>query len=139
MDRMKSFTILITIASVLWIKPAFSQNHARFSDIKPCLTGGEEFMERALKIANERAVNLRCPETYTRAVILSCDWEMDYDGTGCVRARKLHMELYCEKPDGCGMAEFSFKQKYKGDGYFSDRLVFDRVGYMYDIDCEPSK
>lgn len=139
MIHMKMLPALFSIIAALGVLPVFAQNRAKFSDITPCLTGGEEFVGRALKIANERAVNLRCPEVYTKGVILSCDWDMEYDDYGCVRARKLHMELYCEKRDGCGIAEFSFKQKYKGDGIFSDRLVFDRVGYMIDVDCEPGK
>jgi hypothetical protein len=114
---------------------AQAQNLVKFSEIKSGMK--DEYLEdQGLKIANNRAVNLRCPEEYTKAVILSYKWEKDYDKWGDLAGRQIHMQLYCVKRDGCGMAEYTFRQKYEGRGNFEDKLRFVKVSYMYNVACE---
>ncbi len=114
----------------------YGQNKARFSDFKPGMID-EQLVEKALKVANERAVNLRCSELYTKGVITSTGWQLEYDNNGFVKGRKIHIELYCERiHQHCGIANFTFRQKHEVDGDFYPKLLFDKVGYMYDVDCE---
>jgi len=131
----KHFAFLL-LAIVLFNTTLTAQNRARFSDFKAGMTD-EGLVKQALKTANERALNLRCPETYTRGVILSYNWINELDKNGFIKARRIHIELYCEKPDGrCAIADYTFKQKHDIDDVFSSRLIFEKVGSMYYVDCE---
>jgi hypothetical protein len=128
--------------SLLGVVPAFcgtvcfGQNGARFDAIKPGMYD-EQLVQQALKIANQRAVNMRCPERYIKGVILSYQWHNVVDREGFVTGRKIHVELYCERPgEMCGMADFTFLERYVAAGAFSDRLVFVRNGNTYAVDCE---
>lgn len=113
-----------------------SQNLAKFSHIVPGMLDGE-IEQRAIKIANDRAWNLRCPETYTKAVIISRKWTHELDREGFATGRVIHLELYCERPDDkCGMANFTFKQKYIGGGEYTRKLFFVSMGDMVTVDCE---
>ena len=128
--------LLIPLAIVLSIPVSFAQNLARFSDIRPGMTDGE-IEQRAVKIANQRAWDLRCPEDYTQAVIISHKWKQELDRDGFVTGRVIHLELYCERPEGkCGMADFVFKQKHLGEGEYTRKLFFVAMGDMVTIDCE---
>ncbi len=125
------FVVLIHCSS-----PVFSQNRAKFSHIVPGMLDGE-IEQRAVKIANDRAQDLRCPETYTKAVIISRKWTHELDRDGFATGRVIHLELYCERPDDkCGMANFTFKQKYVGGGEYTRKLFFVSMGDMVTVDCE---
>lgn len=127
---------LTIVAAILLTTDAFSQNHSRFRDIVPGMMDGE-IEQRAVKIANQRAIDLRCPEDYTKAVIISRKWKHELDKDGFVTGRVIHLELYCEKPDGiCGMADFIFKQKSLGEGEYTRKLFFVSMGDTFAVDCE---
>ena len=128
----------ILLAFFLFIAPAIAQNQARFSDITPGMKVG--WIERdAIKLANRLAGNRRCPEEYTKAKILSYDWIFELDRWGYVTGRKIHIELYCELPDGhCGMADFIFREKLMDNDEFADKLQFEKMGALYTVDCEPA-
>jgi len=125
--------LLVTSACSLSV---FAQNRARFSDIRPGMLDGE-IEQRALKIANQRAVDLRCPEDYTKAVIISRKWVHELDKDGFATGRTIHVELYARTEDGkCGMTDFMFRQKHLGEGEYSRKLYFVSMGDMFTVDCE---
>ncbi len=127
---------LILLAIVLLSSRTFSQNHAKFKDIVPGMVDGD-IEQRAIKIANQRAIDLRCPEDYTKAVIISRKWKHELDRNGFVTGRVIHLELYAEFPEGkCGMADFIFKQKYTDEGGYSRKLFFISMGDMFTVECE---
>lgn len=131
----KIFIALFLILS-LQGSHTYAQNHARFRDFKAGMID-ENLVKQALKIANERALNLRCPETYTKGIILSYNWINELDKNGFVNARRIHIELYSERPDGrCAIADYTFKQKHEIDDVFSKKLIFEKVGGSYFVDCE---
>ena len=133
---LKHFWFLFLVAGVLSHNSTRAQNLARFSNIKPGMQDGD-IERRAVKIANQRAWDLRCPEDYTKAIIISHKWKHELDRNGFVTGRVIHLELYCERPDGkCGMADFIFKQKHLGEGAYTQRLFFVAMGDMVTIDCE---
>lgn len=128
--------IVLTFTIVLLSSIAFSHNHAKFNDIVPGMVDGD-IEQRAIKIANQRAIDLRCPEDYTKAVIISHKWKHELDKNGFVTGRVIHLELYAEFPEGkCGMADFIFKQKYTYEGGYSRKLFFVSMGDMFTVECE---
>jgi hypothetical protein len=134
---MAKYCGLLLLASFFLLPAATAQNAAKFSDIQPGMVDGE-IEQRAIKIANQRAVDLRCPEDYTKAVIISRKWTHELNRDGFVTGRVIHLELYCERPEGnCGMADFVFKQKYTDEGAYSRKLYFVSMGDTFAVDCEP--
>jgi len=128
--------LLPIVAFLLLPGISFAQNQARFSDIKPGMLDGE-IEQRAVKIANQRAINLRCPEDYVKAVIISREWQKHYDKNDNVDGRIIHLELYCHFPEGrCAMTDMVFKQKLLSEGGFSRKLYFVGMGDMFTVDCE---
>ncbi|MCW3121629.1 MAG: hypothetical protein JWQ38_1121 [Flavipsychrobacter sp.] len=116
---------------------AFAQNLARFSDIEPGMIDGE-IEQLAVKVANRRAVDLRCPEDYIKAVIISRKWLPEPGKNGTIRGREIHLELYCRFPEGrCAMTDMIFRQKTLEEGGYSRKLYFVAMGDMITIDCEP--
>ena len=70
MSLLRAIILFIVIA----LSPrAFAQNLARFSDIEPGMVDGD-IEQWAVKVANQRAIDLRCPEDYIKAVIISRKW-----------------------------------------------------------------
>ena len=115
--------------------PAIAQNQARFSDIKAGMRN-KQLERQALRIANERATDLHWLAEYKKATIISKKWQPILNDEGYLVGRKIHMELYCVEQNGnCEIADFTFKQKYKGEGY-SDRVICIKVGQLYNVDCE---
>lgn len=91
----------------------------------------------ALKIANQHAVDTRCPEEYTKGVIISNKWQLEYTKDGFVKGRIIHMDLYCEREgDRCGVVHFTFRQKHEIDGAFTRRIFFVKAGKTYNVPCE---
>ncbi len=125
------FFHLLLIAAL----PASAQNKTKFSNIKAGIK--DEWLEhQALRIANKRATDLHWLAEYKKATIISSQWQVILDDEGYLIGRKIHMELYCVLPEGnCKMADFTFKQKYKDDGY-QDRLICIKVGQLFNVDCE---
>lgn len=114
---------------------AIAQNQAKFSDIKAGMKN-KWLEQQALRIANERATDLHWLAEYKKATIISKKWQPILNDYGYLVGRKIHMELYCVEQNGnCEMADFTFKQKYKAEGY-SNRLICIKVGQLYNVDCE---
>ena len=132
---MTKFNLLILTILLLPVG-AFAQNQVRFGDIKPGMVDGE-IEQRAVKIANQRAIDLRCPEDYEKAVIISREWQKHYDKNDTVDGRIIHLELYCHFPEGrCAMTDMVFKQKLLVEGGYSRKLYFEGMGDMFSVDCE---
>jgi hypothetical protein len=94
--------------------------------------------QQAIKIANQRAVDLRCPEEYSKAKIISYHWITEEDKYGNTTGRKIHIELYCQFPDGhCAMTDLIFRERLMDNDEFSDKLQFEKMGDMFTVDCEP--
>jgi hypothetical protein len=126
----------IFICSLLINIQAFSQNKVKFSDIKPGMKD-EQLEKEALRIANKRGIDYAWREYYTKAVIISDKWELEYTKNGFLKGRKIHMNLYGKLPQGkCAISDFTFKEKLLPDEKFSDMLYYDHVGDMVYVDCE---
>lgn len=127
---------VVLIVLMLSALPALAQNHARFKDIKPGMVD-EDLEYHALKRANQWAIDTRCEEEYTKAIILSKEWEPYYDKFGDYAGRQVLMELYCIRGyERCGIVDFTFREKYLDDGSYSRKLKCKRMGIIVNIDCE---
>lgn len=116
--------------------PAFAQNQARFSDIKPGMED-KNLEWQAVREANKRGLMFCWKEDFTKAVIISPKWELDLDKDGFVKARKIHVILYSVLWSGkCAMTDFTFKQKLLPDETFSGQLYYQAVGDMVYAECE---
>lgn len=132
---MKQQIALIALTFLLHFT-VYGQNRARFSDIQPGMVN-KHLEHQALRLANERATNLRWPLEYKKALIISPKWNLLYDKNGFVKGREIHMQLYCTARSGkCGTADFTFKQRHIADGFYSDRLQYVYAGDFYDTECE---
>jgi hypothetical protein len=115
---------------------AWSQNRARFSDVKAGMKNRDLEME-ALMVANKRAATTRCREEFSRAVIVSDGWETERNAEGIITGRHLHMELYGETDDNrCGMSHCIFRQNVQGDDRYSGKLKLVDMGPFYDLECK---
>jgi hypothetical protein len=114
---------------------ARAQNHVKYTDIKPGMH--DRWLEReGVRLANKRGMEYHWHERYTKAIILSNDWELYYDHFGCLHGRCIRMELLAEMPNGqCAMADFTFKQPLRNDDTPSD-LSYDTMGDFIYIDCD---
>lgn len=130
----RSFLSIALVVAALAVRG--QQNLVRFSDIKAGMN--DWYIEKeAVRLANKWATDTRCPEEYTKAVIVSADWEYYYHINGELAGRKLLVQVYCERPGlQCGMADFTFRQKYLGDHEFSGKLTCKRIGDMIAVECE---
>ncbi len=127
--------VISSLLAIIFFAPCtLAQNNVQFSDIKAGMH--DRWVEReALRVANMRATNLHWLAEYKRATIISHKWRIVTLGDEIV-CRVIHIELYCEKPgERCEMADFTFKQKYHGDGYIN-KLTFVDAGQFIHIECE---
>ena len=115
----------------------FSQTKKHFVDFTPGMQN-ESLQQQALDAVNQKAENEKWKERYTKATILSTDWEIQQNEyTGSIICRKLYMVLYGVWSDGkCKAVEFSFRQDYAGAGTFSESLLYNSIGDMTDIECD---
>ncbi len=114
----------------------YSQNHARYSDIKAGMKD-RHLEAEAIWVVNRKAEVIRCKEEYSKAVITSEDWEIETDHNGTITGRHLHMELYGETQDGrCGVAHCVLRQKVEGDNTYSPKLKLADMGAFYSLECE---
>ncbi len=125
------FVILCTATSL------FSQTKNHFSDFKSGMQD-ESIQQQALNAVNQKAENEKWKERYSKATILSTDWEIQQNEyTGNIICRKLYMVLYGVWPDGkCKAVKFGFRQDYTGGGTFSENLLYNSIGDMTDIECD---
>lgn len=113
-----------------------AQNKAKYSDVTASMKN-PKLEAHALYVANKRAAALRCREEFTKAKIVSDDWEVMRNGSGMIIARYIHMELYGETTDGrCGMSHCIFRQNMLADNTYSPRLKVENLGAFYDLICE---
>src|SRR5436190_14362963 len=117
---MKVVVTFFLIALCSSFSSSYGQNLTKFSDIKPGMR--DKWIEReAVRLANKRGMNYNWHERYLKAVIISSDWEPYGTRDGCLKGRKIHLELYAEMPGGkCFMADFIFKEKLREDGTLSE-------------------
>lgn len=95
--------------------------------------------QQGLKLVNDKATKEGWKEKYTKAIIISDDWEIVKNQyTSEIIERKIYMLLYGEWPDGkCKVVDFGFKQDYAGGGKYTDKLQYNGIGSMKLIICEP--
>jgi hypothetical protein len=127
--------ILLLVAFCSVSATALCQERARFSDFKAGMK--DTYLERqAVRLANNRANDLKCCEAFTKAKILSSDWDLCFKGAK-LQGRDIHIELYGQTHEGgCGVAHFIFQQRYEGRGYFSEKLKLHQMGDFYAAECE---
>jgi hypothetical protein len=136
---MKKPFYLIFLIIVLFQITASAQNTVRFSDVKAGMKDAA-LEQEAIEVANAKAIGYHWHEEYTKAVIVSPNWELTFDKNGAVNGRKIHVELYSRMDNGkCGIVDFRFKQRLNTEGpkdVFSGLLVYDSNGDEYYVDCE---
>jgi hypothetical protein len=108
----------------------------KYSDIKANMTDAN-LEKQALDLVNEKATNEKWNEKYTKAKIVSKDWEVvKNEITGAVLKRKIYMSLYGVWPNGkCKSVGFGFFQDYDGNK-FSSNLQYNSIGDMKQVECE---
>lgn len=109
----------------------------KFSEIKVGMSNAT-FEQQAIKLVMEKATREHWSEKYTKAKIVSTDWEIEKDEfTGAILCRKIYMKLYGVWPNGeCKAVDFGFRQDYKGAGQYSSTLQYNSIGDMRKIECE---
>ncbi len=118
------------------IAPAYSQNYARYSDIKAGMKDAH-LEHQGVMAANKRASALRCKESYEDARIVSEGWEVARNCDGMITGRYIHMELYGTDYEGkCGVSHCIFKQRRRGDETYSPKLTVVEMGAFYNLTCE---
>jgi hypothetical protein len=137
--QVKKGALLFLLLIIFSRLPASGQNTARFDDIKAGMKD-PRLEQEAIEVANAKAIGYHWHETYTKAVIVSPDWEPAFDRNGALNGRTIHVELYAKMDNGkCGIIDFRFKQKLLTEGpkdVFSDLLVYDSNRDEYYVDCD---
>jgi hypothetical protein len=118
------------------VKPAVIAT-GKFSDIIAGMVNAT-LEQQAIKLVTEKATNENWKEKYTKAKIVSTNWEIEKNEyTSEIICRKIYMKLYGVWPEGkCEAVDFGFKQDYIGDGKYSDSLIYNGIGDMTSIICE---
>ncbi len=108
----------------------------KYGDIKANMTDAN-LEKQGLALVNEKATNEKWNEKYTKAKIISKDWEVVKNKvTGAVLHRKIYMSLYGVWPNGkCKAVEFGFLQDFDGVK-FSSKLQYNSIGDMTQVECE---
>jgi hypothetical protein len=108
----------------------------KYSDIKANMTDAN-LEKQGLSLVNEKATNENWNEKYTKAKIVSTDWEVvKNELTGAVLSRKVYMSLYGVWPNGkCKAVGFGFFQDFDGSK-FSSNLKYNSIGDMKLVECE---
>jgi len=118
------------------VKPAVAAA-GKFSDIKAGMVNAA-LEQQAIKLVTEKATNENWKEKYTKAKIVSTDWEIEKNEyTSEIICRKIYMKLYGVWPEGkCEAVDFGFKQDYIGGGKYGNSLIYNGIGDMTSVVCE---
>jgi len=109
----------------------------KFSSIKAGMVN-TTIEQQAVKAVNTKAANENWTEKYTKAKIVSTNWEIEKNEiTGAIICRKIYMKLLGQWTDGkCNAVDMGFRQDYIGGGKYSSTLIYNSIGDMTPVICE---